>query len=102
MGLGKIIGVFLLIYAVLCVIFNWVGLCVNFIPNLGVAGSWIFNPFGILLSDTLATYFMSNIGDLGWALGTLFPNGASWAIGGIVTVFWVCGLSFFSLFLFKR
>jgi hypothetical protein len=99
--MGKF-GLIPLFYGVACLIFNFAGIIVKGIPDLGVLGSWLFNPLGMAFSDPIASYLIANVGADVWLIGDLFTNGAAWAVGGFFGLIWTFGLLFLGVKLLFR
>lgn len=90
------------LYGVACLFFNFAGIIVKGIPDLGVLGSWLFNPLGMAFGQPIASYLVDNVGGNVWFLGDLFKNGAAWAVGGFFGVIWTFGLLFLGVKLLFR
>lgn len=96
-------GLIPFLYGFACLVFNFGGIIVNFIPDLGTFGSWLFNPLGMAFGQPIASYLVDNVGADTWLLGDLFKNGAGWAVGGFFGVIWTFGLLFLGVkLLFRR
>ena len=99
----KIVGLIVLLYGVFCFVFNFLGLFLTGIPNLGDVGSWIFNPLGMAFANPVSSYLMGNLGGgVLWLFGDLFANGAAWAIGGLFGVIWTLIMIFVGFMLVRR
>jgi len=93
MGKAKAFGILVLVYAVGCVIINYFNGFLH-LPTFGAFGSWVFNPLGMMLADTLTQAFIA-----GNPILWLGASGIKWAIGGVLSIIWVLILFFFgSLF----
>ena len=99
--MGKF-GLVVFFYGVLCLIFNFAGIIVKGIPDLGAVGSWIFNPLGMAFSAPISSYLIANVGADVWLIGDLFKNGAAWAVGGVFGIIWTFGLLFLGIKLLFR
>jgi len=97
MGLGKVFGVVMLVYGVACIIFDYVGFVFSTIPNLGVFGSWLFNPLGMAFSNIITSNLVGGNPILG-----LGSSGIAWAVGGVLAFFWISIMLFFGSKLVRR
>lgn len=94
---AKVFAVFFLGYGVACFVFNFLGLIVNVIPNLGSLGSWLFNPLGMAFGGYITGQLVG-----GNPLLWLGSDGVAWAVGGIIGVLWTFGLMGLGVWLLKR
>ncbi len=93
---AKLIGVLLIIYAIACAIFNFF-----FHPTfLGVIGSWLFNPLGMLFANPIASYLIDT--NSLWFFGGMVHDAIAWAVGGVLAVIYSIVLFFIGLLLVKH
>lgn len=97
MRLLKLFGAIMLVLSVVSLVANFF----YHLPALGVFGSFIFNPFGLLFADGLAKGLIANAGSAAWILG-LAQGSVAWTIGGVLAVLYSLALFFVGAFLVRR
>ena len=83
----KLTGIFLVLYGLICFLFNVVG-CFMALPDFGVTGSWLFNPLGMLFGEPVANYLVANFGDSFWVFDGLISSSVAWVVGGLLAWVW--------------
>lgn len=84
----KLTGIFLVLYGLICFLFNVVG-CFFVLPDFGVTGSWLFNPLGMLFGEPVANYLVANFGASFWLLDGLISSSVAWVVGGLLAWIWI-------------
>jgi hypothetical protein len=92
------------LFGAIILVLSAVSLVANFfyhLPALGVFGSFIFNPFGVLFADGLAKALIANAGSAAWILG-LAQGSVAWAVGGALAIIYSLVLFFVGAFFVRR
>jgi hypothetical protein len=91
----RIFGLLAIVYAVVCVVFNFF-----FHLELGIVGSFLFNPLGVLFANQIASAIigLSPIP----IIGGLLESNIAWMVGGLIAAVWSLGCFFVGLILAKR
>lgn len=100
----RIFGLLAILYAVVCVVFNFF-----FRLDLGVVGGFLFNPLGVLFANQIASMIIGLspveipiIGGLLESNIAWMVSGIAWMVGGLIAVAWSLGCFFVGLILAKR
>jgi hypothetical protein len=82
MAVAKIVGALMLLYAIGVFIYNFVSFFVN-LPQIGVIGSYLFNPLGMAFGAQVTSQIVHNN-----PLLMLASYGVTYFVGGVLALVW--------------
>ena len=93
----RIFGLLAIVYAVVCVVFNFF-----FHLELGIVGSFLFNPLGVLFANQIASAIIGLSPVEIPIIGGLLESNIAWMVGGLIAVAWSLVIFFVGLILAKH